>query len=102
MSGNEIIDSGIALPRMAAVEPLSPYTLRVEWVEGRRAGREDLVDLRSVICSYTTYTRLRDEGLFATGRLVDNGDAVAWDGGDLEMSAEMIQSLIDRGPRAFP
>lgn len=103
MSGNEIIDSGIVLPRMAAVEPLSPFSLRVEWAEGRRAGREDLVDLRPVIWSYKIYKPLRDEALFITGRLADDGEAVAWDGDDLEMSADMIQSLAEQAmtPKDF-
>ena len=103
MSGNEIVDSGIALPRMAAVEPLSPFTLRVKWTDGRRAGREDLVDLRPVIYSYRIYKPLRDEALFATGRLADDGEAVAWDGDDLEMSADMIQSLAEQAmtPKDF-
>ena len=103
MSENEIIDSGIELPRMAAVEPLPPFTLRVEWAEGRRAGREDFVDLRHVIYSYKIYKPLRDEALFATGRRADDGDAVAWDGDDLEMSADMIQSLAEQAmtPKDF-
>ncbi|MES2195500.1 MAG: hypothetical protein V4517_13860 [Pseudomonadota bacterium] len=103
MSENEIIDSGIELPRMAAVEPLTPFALRVTWAEGRRAGREDLVDLRPVIYSYRIYRPLRDEALFATGHIADEGDAVAWDGNDLEMSADMIQSLAEQAmtPKDF-
>jgi hypothetical protein len=103
MSKNEIIDSGIELPRMAAVEPLPPFTLRVVWAEGRRAGREDFVDVRPIIYSYKIYKPLRDEGLFAIGHLVDDGDAVAWNGEDLEMSADMIQSLAEQAmtPRDF-
>lgn len=103
MSENEIVDSGIELPRMAAVEPIPPFTLRVEWAEGRRAGREDFVDLRPVIYSYKIYRPLRDEALFATGRLVEDGDAVAWDGDDLDMSADMIQSLAEQSmtPKDF-
>ena len=103
MSENEIIDSGIELPRMATVEPLPPSTLRVEWAEGHRAGREDFVDVRPIIYSYKIYKPLRDEALFATGRLVDDGDAVAWDGEDLEISADMIQSLAEQAmtPKDF-
>jgi hypothetical protein len=101
MSENEIIDSGIELPRIAAVEPLPPSTLRVVWAEGRRAGREDFVDVRPIIYSYKIYKPLRDEALFATGRLVDE-DAVAWDGEDLENVCDMIQSLAGRrAPKDF-
>ena len=103
MSENEVIDSGIELPRMAAVEPFVPFTLRVEWAEGRRAGREDLVDLRPVIYGYKIYKPLRDEALFATGHMAHDGDAVAWDGDDLDMSADMIQSLAEQAmtPKDF-
>jgi hypothetical protein len=103
MSENEMVDSGIELPRMAAVEPLPPCTLRVEWAEGTRAGREDFVDLRPVIYSYKIFKPLRDEKLFATAARVDDGDAVAWKGDDLVMSADMIQSLADEAmsPKDF-
>lgn len=103
MSESEIIDSGIELARMAAVEPLPPFTLRVAWAEGRRAGREDLVDLRPVIYSYKIFKPLRDEALFTSGHMADDGDAVAWDGDDLAMSADMIQSLAEQAmtPKDF-
>lgn len=103
MSGNEMVDSGIELPRLAAVEPLPPCTLRVEWAEGTRAGREDFVDLRPVIYSYRIFRPLRDEKLFATAARIEDGDAVAWAGEDLVMTADMIQSVADEGmsPKDF-
>jgi Protein of unknown function (DUF2442) len=93
MSENEIIDSGIALPRIAAVKPLPPYALLVKWAEGPRAGRQDLVDVSPAIFSYKVYRPLRNEDLFLTGVLTEDGNAVAWDGDDLLMSADTIQSL---------
>jgi Protein of unknown function (DUF2442) len=103
MSANEIIDSGIELPRIAAVEPLPPYTLRVKWAEGPRAGREDLVDVSPAIFSYKVYRPLRNKSLFLTGVPTEDGDAVAWDGKDLLMSADTIQSLAQESmvPRDF-
>ncbi len=47
MSANDVVDSGIPLPRMATVQPLGDFVLRVKWAEGPRAGREDLVDVSS-------------------------------------------------------
>ena len=92
MSKGEIVDGGIELPRLAAVEPRAPYTLRVKWAEGSRAGREDLVDIRPIIFGYKVYRPLRDEALFLTGAIAEDGDAVAWNGEDLLMSADIIQS----------
>jgi hypothetical protein len=93
MSENDIVDSGIELPRMAAVQPLSDYVLRVKWAEGPRTGREDFVDVSPAIFSYKVYRPLRDESLFLTGTLAEDGDAVAWGSEDLVMSADTIQSL---------
>jgi hypothetical protein len=94
---DEIIDSGVPLPRIASVRPISPYSLAVKWADGLRAGREDLVDVRPIIFSYKVYRPLRTEGLFLTGHIADEGNAVAWgDGDDLDMSADMIHSLAEQ------
>jgi hypothetical protein len=93
MSENEVIDSGIPLPRIATVKPLPPYALLIRWAEGPRAGRQDLVDVSPAIFSYKVYRPLRNEELFLTGALAEDGDAVAWAGEDLLMSADTIQSL---------
>jgi hypothetical protein len=95
MSENDIVDCGIELPRLASVETLAPYTLRVRWAEGSRAGREELVDVRPIIFSYKVYRPLRDEALFLTGSIAEDGDAVAWNGEDLLMSADIIQSRAE-------
>lgn len=96
MSQTEIGASGIKPPRMAAVDALPAMTLRVKWAEGRRAGRKDLVDVRPILYGDKIYKPLRDEARFATGRLADDGGAVAWDGDGLEMSADMIQSAAEQ------
>jgi len=96
MSGNEIIDSGIEMARMASAELLAPFTLRVGWSEGRRAGREDVIDLRPIILSYKVYRPLRDEKFFLTGSLAEDGYTIVWNGDDLEISADAIMSLADQ------
>ena len=93
MSVNDIVDSGISLPRMATVQPLSDYTLRVKWVEGPRTGRVDMVDVSPAVFGYKIYRPLRDERLFLTGVIAEDGDAVSWGSNDLMMSADTIQSL---------
>ncbi len=103
MSGNDIVDSGIELPRMAAVRPLSDFVLRVRWMEGPRAGREDLVNVSPAIFSYKVYRPLRDERLFLTGAIAEDGDAVSWGSEELMMSADTIQSLAQESwtPKEF-
>jgi len=93
MSVNDIADSGVELPRMANVQPLDDFVLRVRWAEGPRKGREDLVDVSPAIFSYKVYRPLRDERLFSNGVIAEDGDAVTWGNDDLTMSADTIQSL---------
>jgi hypothetical protein len=104
MSENDIVDSGIPLPRMANVRPLPNFSLRVKWAEGPRAGRDDWVDVSPAIFSYKVYRRLRDERFFLTGAIAQDGDAVAWGNDeDLVMSADTIQSLAQESwtPKEF-
>jgi hypothetical protein len=104
MSENDIVDSGIPLPRMASVRPLPDFLLRVKWAEGPRARRDDdLVDVSPAIFSYKVYRPLRDERLFLTGVIAEDGDAVTWGGEDLMMSADTIQSLAQESwtPKEF-
>ncbi|MVT68750.1 DUF2442 domain-containing protein [Bradyrhizobium pachyrhizi] len=97
MSENEIIDSGVPLPRLASVQSGSPYTLLVRWADGPRAGKEDYVDVKPIIFSYKVYKPLREENLFLTSHIAEDGDAVAWDGNDdLMMSADTIHALAEQ------
>jgi hypothetical protein len=70
---------GIDLPRMASVQPLGDFVLKVRWAEGPRKGREDLVDVSPAIFSYKIYRPLRDDGLFSRAEIAEAGDAVTWD-----------------------
>jgi len=99
MSENEIIDSGIPLPRISSIELASaaPFVLFVKWADGPHAGRVDRVDLSPIIFSYKVYKPLRDDARFKTARVDEDGDTVVWDGGDdLVMSADMIHSLASQ------
>ena len=103
MSENDIVDSGIALPRMASVRPLPHFVLKIKWAEGPRAGREDLVDVSPAIFSYKVYRPLRNERLFLKATIAEDGDAVTWGHDDLMMSADAIQSLAQESwtPKEF-
>jgi hypothetical protein len=98
MSANEIEHSGIVLPRIAKIIAVSPLTLVVKWEEGgKRAGRVDRVDLSPIINTYKIFRPLRkNEALFKTAHLIEDGDVVAWDGPDLELPAEAIESLAEQ------
>jgi hypothetical protein len=93
MSVNDIDDSGISMPRMATVDLLPGFMLRVKWGEGPRVGRVDMVDVSPAVFGYKVYRPLRDEPLFLTGTIAEDGDAVSWGTDDLMMSADTIQSL---------
>jgi len=103
MSENDVVDTGIPLPRIATVRPLPDYVLQIEWAEGPRIGRVDLVDVSPAIFSYKVYRPLRDEKLFLTGKIAEDGDAVSWDSQDLVMSADTVQSLAQESwtPKEF-
>jgi hypothetical protein len=103
MSANDIVDSGIPLPRMTSVRPVSDYSLEVRWADGPRKGRLDLIDVSPAIFSYKVYRPLRDERFFLTGAIAEDGDAIAWHGDDLMMSADTIQSLAQESwtPKEF-
>jgi len=94
MSATEIEDSGVLLPRLAGVRALDRNRIAVEWAAGERAGKAETVDLSPVIDSYRIYRPLRgNAALFATVRVIDGGDAIAWDGADLELPTQTIESL---------
>ena len=97
MSADEIVETGIALPRIAEVRAVAPLTLLVTWAEGARAGRTDRVDLAPVVETFRIFRPLRkNEALFATARLGDDGDTVVWAGDNLEMHAETIKLLAEQ------
>lgn len=104
MSAVEIGDTGIPLPRIAHIAVQYPRALLVTWAKGSRAGRIDLVDLSPVINTYKIFGALRkNDALFNTAHLIDDGDVVAWNGPDLELSAEAIELLAEQviTPRDF-
>ena len=98
MSANDIgYNSGIPLPRIGRlVSTARPLGIVVEWANGFRTGIET-IDLSPIIYSYRIFRPLRNnQALFQTARLINDGDAVAWDGPDLELSAEAIEALAEQ------
>ncbi len=95
MSEIDIVDTGILTPRIEDIHVRSKYHLDVYWADGERAERRpDSVDLSPAILSYKIYRPLRNNTLlFGSARVIDNGYAVVWNGPDLEMSADLIETL---------
>ena len=94
---DEFLDTGSSMPRIAKIGVVGQSTLAIDWVEGGRAGRRDVLDLTPVIGSYRVYRPLRANAeLFCTAHLIEDGDVVAWDGPDLEMTAELIETLAEQ------
>ena len=94
MNANEMVDSGIPIPRIAKIWIVGKLTLSVLWAEGLRAGKTEEIDLSPAINSYKFYRPLRgNDKLFAAAHLIDDGSAVAWANGEIDMSAATIETL---------
>lgn len=97
MSANDVVDTGVPLPRIARVASQDPSTLIVTWAAGRRTGQVDRVDIAPIINTYKIFRPLRkDADLFATVRVAEGGHVVAWKGDDLELPAEAIEDLAEQ------
>jgi hypothetical protein len=104
MSATEIENSGVPLPRISRVQALPGFRLSVIWAEGSRTGSTDTIDLAPVINTYTFYRPLRkNKELFQTAHLVDDGNAIAWGDGTIDMSAELIEDIANEAmtPKDF-
>jgi hypothetical protein len=92
----EVLDTGDLIARIAKIRVIDSSTLEIAWAEGARVGRTDIVDLTPLIGSYKIYRPLRANAeLFATAHLIEDGDVVAWNGPDLEMTADLIETLAE-------
>jgi hypothetical protein len=91
-------DTGILLPRIANVDALPPHTLVVTWADGRHAGEVTRIDVAPIVNTYKIFRPLRkNEALFETARVSEDGDSVVWNGNeDLELSAEALEDLAEQ------
>ncbi|NVO13480.1 MAG: hypothetical protein HXX10_05525 [Rhodoplanes sp.] len=97
MSGTEVLDTGIPMARIATARVVGPSRLEITWAEGSRAGRTEIVDIAPLLGSYKVYRPLRNNPvLFETAHVIEDGDAVAWDGPDLDMSADLIETIAEQ------
>jgi hypothetical protein len=100
MRATDMVDTGVLMARIAAARVVGPSSLEVSWNDGSRTGRTETVDLTAILGRYRVCAPLRDDpGLFATARVIEDGDAIAWNGPDLEMSADLIETVATQSAR---
>jgi hypothetical protein len=98
ISNCSYIDTGIPSPAIASLEVIDARhrLVAVRWASGKRRGRADRVDLSPLIDAYRFYAPLRkDADLFGTAHLIDDGYAIAWADGDIDMSATSVERLAE-------
>ncbi|MEX6507158.1 DUF2442 domain-containing protein [Jiella sp. M17.18] len=89
MPDDAVVTVGGPLPRIADVEPLDRFRVRLTWGDGRVEER----DLAPPVWNHRHFVPLRtDPDLFRQVSVADWGSALAWPGG-LELSAEWIDRL---------
>jgi hypothetical protein len=104
MSATKIGNRGVPLPRISRIRAFPDFRVSVIWAEGSRTGAADTVDLAPVINTHKFYRPLRkNKKLFRTVHLVDDGHAIAWGDGTIDMSAELIEDIADQAmfPKDF-
>ena len=96
-----IIRVGNPLPRLAGVRPAEGLAVTVTWATGLRAGRSDTVDLAPVITSLRFYAPLRQNAaLLGTVTVDEDGSALMWDGGRIDMAATTVERLAETAAEA--
>jgi hypothetical protein len=94
MNEIEMVETGLPMPRIATIRVVGPSTVEITWADGARMGRQDVVDLTPIIGIYKVYRPLRNNpNLFRTAHIIEDGNAIAWNGFDVDMSAETIETL---------
>ena len=86
------------MPKLSTVEAKEPYTVIVTWKEGRRLGRQDVIDLTPIIESYKIFRPLRNNpDLFRAVRKNEYGNTVLWgpEESDLELTANTLEKLAE-------
>lgn len=86
---DDILTAGPPLPKLTAATPLAGRQVHVTWHNGQTS----VVDLAPALASRRIYQILRrDDALFRSLRVTDEGNAIEWDGG-LDFSAAWLARL---------
>ncbi|MBO9587966.1 DUF2442 domain-containing protein [Devosia sp.] len=91
MVSNDIVGTGVPLPRIERVEALNGRSLRVAW----QSGEVHDVDVMPALLSHRLFVELRsNDELFATATKDEYGDAVVWSDGT-ELAATWLYELAE-------
>ena len=72
------------MPKLATAKPYGKTSIRVMWKTGTRAGKSEIIDLSPLINCFKFYKALRkNDRLFRTLSLIDDGEAIAWGDGKI-------------------
>jgi hypothetical protein len=84
------------MPKLASVKAVGRACVEVKWKSGSRARKTEVIDLSPLVKSFKFYKPLRDSpAAFRTVRLIDSGEAVAWNNGEIDMAATSIERLAE-------
>jgi hypothetical protein len=84
------------MPRLDTVKPVGKLTIEVRWKAGPRKGKTELIDLTPMIGAFKIYKPLRtDAAAFKTVEPIDDGEALAWNGGEIDMAATSVERLAE-------
>jgi hypothetical protein len=98
MNVTKLIDTGIPASAIGSLRVVDGQHRRIAviWLAGRRPGREDIVDLSPLIDTHRFYAPLRRNAeLFNTAQIINDGHAIAWGDGSIDMSAATIERLAE-------
>lgn len=91
MASNDMVGTGVPLPRIEHVEVLDGRRLRVEWQSGERHD----IDVMPALLSHRLFVELRsNDELFRTAARDEYGDAVVWADGS-ELAATWLYELAE-------
>lgn len=99
---NIVFGSDGPMPRLGGIRAIDDSSVLVNWVEGARAGRTEAINLLPLIDNFKIFERLRkNEVLFSTVHLIENGNAVAWGENDnIDMATTSIERLAEEAMSA--
>ena len=97
MSGTDPFTVGARLPRIEAASVHEGFRVTVTWVGDTAASRVETVDLAPALFGYKAYRALRDDpGLFGSVRVADDGFALTWGDGAIDMTSTTGEALAAR------
>lgn len=92
MTDSDIVTVGKPIPRIQSATPMGGRKLKIVW----RDGSTKVVDLSAPLASRRIFIPLRSgDTLFEKVRVSEYGDALEWDGPDLEFPASWLDRLPD-------